>query len=128
MLGLSGITKRRDDIGQRAFPASLIPDDGNKVGVQRDVAAVEPFPYAGLVACLGDFNGFDLVGLVGLDFQHLGWFVTNVGAFRRLKNGLFEATERWVGLDPRLLARGEVAIAPLVVVARCSNEAVGVAS
>src|SRR5690606_4672405 len=127
VLRLSGIAESRDDIGQCTLPASLIPDDGNKVGVQRDVAAVEPLPYAGLVTCLGDFNGFDVVGLVGLDFQHLGWFVTNIGAFRRLKNGLSKATERWVGLDPCLLPRGEVTITTLVVTTRYPNEAVSIA-
>lgn len=60
--------------------------------------------------------------------MYLGWLVTNVGALRWLKNGLFEATERWVGLDPSLFSRGEVAIAPLVIVTRCPNEAVSIAS
>src|SRR5690606_2048160 len=62
------------------------------------------------------------------DFLDLWRLVTNEGTLRRLKNGLLEAVERRVGLDPRSFPGGEVTIAPLVVVARGTNETVGIAS
>ncbi len=58
----------------------------------------------------------DVEGLVGLDFLNLGRRVANEGAFCRFKNGLLEAVERWVGLDPRSFPRREVAVAPLVII------------
>ena len=128
VLGLLGVAERRDDIRQCTLATSLVPNNGDKIGVQQDVTAMQPPPNASLVPCFGDLDRLDVEGLVGLDFLNLGRLVTNEGAFRWLKNGLLEAVERRVGFDPRPFPGGEVAIAPLVVVARCSNEAVGVAS
>lgn len=60
VLGLLGVAERRDDIRQSALAASLVPNDGDKIGIQRDVTAVQPPPDTGLVPCFADLDRLDV--------------------------------------------------------------------